>query len=60
MGPGPEYEHFASIIALFVWMKVLGFAKASSEQIATFVLMLSQIFRGESLKMLMLILEIAL
>ena len=47
MGPGPEYEHFASVIALFVWMKVLGFAKAFSKQIATFVLMLSTIFRGE-------------
>ncbi|GMH99966.1 hypothetical protein TrVE_jg4698 [Triparma verrucosa] len=45
MGPGPEYEHFASVIALFVWMKVLGFAKAFSQQIATFVLMLSTIFR---------------
>ena len=47
MGPGPEYEHFASAIALFVWMKVLGFAKAFSQPIATFVLMLSTIFRGE-------------
>ncbi|GMH94148.1 hypothetical protein TrST_g4022 [Triparma strigata] len=45
MGPGPEYEHFASAIALFVWMKVLGFAKAFSQPIATFVLMLSTIFR---------------
>ncbi|GMH97002.1 hypothetical protein TrST_g3464 [Triparma strigata] len=45
MGPGPEYEHFASVIALFVWMKVLGFAKAFSQPIATFVLMLSTIFR---------------
>ncbi|GMH89169.1 hypothetical protein TL16_g11374 [Triparma laevis f. inornata] len=45
VGPGAEYEHFASVIALFVWMKVLGFAKAFSERIATFVLMLSTIFR---------------
>ncbi|GMI07376.1 hypothetical protein TrVE_jg10077 [Triparma verrucosa] len=45
MGPGPEYEHFASVIALFVWMKVLGFAKAFSQPIATFVLMLSTIFQ---------------
>ncbi|GMH60849.1 hypothetical protein TrST_g8740 [Triparma strigata] len=45
IGPGPEYEHYASVIALFVWMKVLGFAKAFSQPIATFVLMLSTIFR---------------
>ncbi|GMI11883.1 hypothetical protein TrVE_jg12519 [Triparma verrucosa] len=45
MGPGPEYEHFASVIALFVWMKVLSFTKAFSQPIATFVLMMSTIFR---------------
>ncbi|GMI05038.1 hypothetical protein TrVE_jg8199 [Triparma verrucosa] len=45
IGPGLEYEHFASVIALFVWMKVLGFAKAFSQPIATFVLMLSTIFK---------------
>ncbi|GMI18795.1 hypothetical protein TrLO_g13328 [Triparma laevis f. longispina] len=45
VGPGPEYEHFASVTAMFVWMKVLGFAKAFSQPIATFVLMLSTIFR---------------
>ena len=59
MGPGPEYEHFASVIALFVWMKVLGFAKAFSQPIATFVLMLSTIFRGE-LKNYNFLCEIAL
>ncbi|GMH95099.1 hypothetical protein TrVE_jg10324 [Triparma verrucosa] len=45
IGPGTEHEHFASVIALFVWMKVLGFAKAFSQPIATFVLMLNTIFR---------------
>ncbi|GMH98609.1 hypothetical protein TrVE_jg11937 [Triparma verrucosa] len=45
MGPGPEYEHFAGVIALFVWTKVLGFAKAFSQPIATFALMLSTIFK---------------
>ncbi|GMI09273.1 hypothetical protein TrVE_jg5806 [Triparma verrucosa] len=45
VGPGPEYEHFASAITMFVWVKVLGFAKAFSQPVATFVLMLSKIFQ---------------
>ncbi|GMI18342.1 hypothetical protein TrLO_g6201 [Triparma laevis f. longispina] len=44
VGPGAEYDHFASVVAMFVWMKVLGFAKAFSQPIATFVLMMSTIF----------------
>jgi len=44
-GPGEDYDHYASIVSLFMWMKVLGFAKAFSQQIATFVLMLSTIFK---------------
>ncbi|GMH83907.1 hypothetical protein TrST_g9414 [Triparma strigata] len=44
-GPGANFEMYASFISIFVWMKVLGYAKARSQPIATFVLMLSQILR---------------
>ena len=43
VGPGEKFDFFASIISLFMWMKVLGFIKVFSQQIATFVLMLSTI-----------------
>ncbi|GMI16690.1 hypothetical protein TrLO_g10851 [Triparma laevis f. longispina] len=44
-GPGPGYEQFASFVSIFVWLKLLGYMKAYSQSIATFVLMLSQILR---------------
>ena len=44
VGPGDEYDHFASVVSLFMWAKVLGVIKALSKPIATFVLLLSTIF----------------
>ena len=43
-GPGEAYDHFASVIAMFMWMKLLAFIKAFSKGFATFVLLLSTIF----------------
>ena len=44
-GSGSTFNTLASIHAMVMWMKVLGFAKAFSKQVATFILMLSQIIR---------------
>ncbi|GMI30895.1 hypothetical protein TeGR_g10828 [Tetraparma gracilis] len=42
-GPGETFNHLASVTAFFMWLKLLGLIKALNKQVATFVLMLSNI-----------------
>ena len=44
-GPGWVYNYLASVSGICMWLKFLGLIKAISPQIATFVLMLTTIFR---------------
>ncbi|GMI32866.1 hypothetical protein TeGR_g2991, partial [Tetraparma gracilis] len=42
-GPGETFNHLASVTVFFMWLKMLGLIKALNQQVATFVLMLSNI-----------------
>jgi len=45
LGNGVDFDHLASVGALLMWLKFLSMIKAINKQIATFVLMLSTIFK---------------
>ena len=42
-GQGVVFDHLASVAAMLMWMKYIGIVKALDQQVATFVLMLSNI-----------------
>jgi len=42
-GPGDSYNLVASVVAVFMWLKVLGFLKSMSQMISTFTLMITYI-----------------
>jgi len=49
------YDHLASVASLFLWLKFLGLIKAISQQIATFTLMLTTIFKDMQSFMIVLL-----
>ena len=49
------YDHLASVASLFLWLKFLGLIKAISQQIATFTLMLTTIFKDMKSFMIVLL-----
>ncbi|GMI61350.1 hypothetical protein ScalyP_jg3474, partial [Parmales sp. scaly parma] len=49
------YDHLASVSSLFLWLKFLGLIKAISQQIATFTLMLTTIFKDMKSFMIVLL-----
>jgi len=44
VGPVEVFDNFASVVSIFVWIKLLGFLKAFSLKVSTFVLMMKTIF----------------
>ena len=44
-GPSNDYNHISAIAALLMWLKFLSLIKALNKEIATFILLLSTIFK---------------